>query len=490
MYWDNELNVCTWSMLGTKNNDATDAEILAYLQTLGITIADRCYFIGNDTDITEEWHALEVPSSPAESFAGYEYSVLVPERAKEIAAQHHANGLKAISFTSVHQWNPADADNMLALLKTHVDCGFDGIHLDMFNGPSDTGPTASPDAARYIADGLKAYARETQNKDFLFSGNTWTTDDGLSLRLAAACDVAWIESWGGDMLANVLSARLAKASTGDPTNRAVWYHLQPNTDEFWKANARTEYAKALMAACMLEDATFLCNMTYPICDSADKTRGPEGTWKFYKVQPEWEKHVFSYGAFLNRYKDLFTGASPVSDVAFAITPDALTACRPYMACLLAANISFNVVFCNEPHFPALDADLIAGYKQVLSMEPLPFSGVENILLPALSPDECAARLAAGKSAFLDFNDARLIGRVMQKDGKRIVHIMNNSYDLEADKSEAVSGATAVVCAPGATEARYISPELADEVVLACERDGDLLRFVLPAIAFYGTIVLQ
>lgn len=455
-WWDNHVNVCTWSMLGRGEHDES---ILHFFRDMEVSIADRGHFVGMETQN--------------------------PEKAKAIAKLHHENGIKITSFNTIEGWNAEEANLMIEQLKHHIDLGYDGVHLDMFNATKDRDSITTWEAGQKISTALKKYAKDRYNKDIMFSGNTWVNENPLSIKLTSICDVAWVESWGDSIMDVALICKIGKATRQCP--RSCWYHLQPNTDEEWKITDKSNYVRALMSSCIMEGAVFLCNLSYPVLSTKDDR------WHFVAINEAWKKYVLQYGAFLNRYKEYHVGTQPQAEAVYVVHPREIALARPTMFYLMNENIQFNLLISGDKPLGELDTDTLSAYKYILTNKRAGFSipsQSTNIHFDQGMLRETLQSLADYSRSYLSFSDDRVVGRIMKKDTTTIVHVKNRSYCLDTDSISSIYNVQTNMYAPGAYKVVLISPDTNEEDELDFTVDRENIHFQLPVVEYYSTIIVH
>ena len=251
-WWDDEVNVVTWS--DPDYDLKANEDGLTFFERNLSVIADRCCHFYDK---------------------GADYS--------EVIEKYKRNGLKTTSFVSILDWDIEKSDLYINEFKKHIDSGCDGVHMDMLFMPGK--PDNGVIQTKKIVDALKKYALDKYNKKVLITGNTWMLTEENAVKQAQVCDLAWLESHGKDEMKIIRFVRLGKSLNNG--QKTVWYHLQPDNNEFEKIKKLKNYPKALMSSCMMEGGVFLKNPQYPIFDTFDKDEDSV----FKMGRPRWSVEV-------------------------------------------------------------------------------------------------------------------------------------------------------------------------------------------------------
>jgi hypothetical protein len=467
LWWQNQVNVMNWATL----HQAEDRPYLSFARQLDSTIADHGIFFGHYQQDNHPGASDGAPSAAAQFY--------------------HQHGLKVIAFLSVEHWDPApdSVAKLISVLKSYVDMGCDGIHLDMLFQPA-TVENAAASVAR-MREEIHRYGQEKYGRAILLAGNVWRLDSPFALQAGGSADVAWIESWGNSDLEVVRMARVAR-SLGE-YRKPVWYHFQPDTDTQDRVLRLVNLPRALISSCLFENAQFLYNYKYPVPITRKPPRPDDPIeWKMFYITEGWKRSVLEYARFTSAYKPYLTAGAPQSKVLVAFQPGEVSRANAMMDTLLQHGISFNVrVYGSDPFRPLRAVDL-QGYTVVLT--PTHTAELDDLTRGAAvytRADDFLNAVPPEVERFLKIEgDTHVLGRVTVQGKSRIVHLKQTGYTDAADGLRPTGPLRISLYAPGVKHGFAASPESPQKTSLKLQVEGDYVTFTLPGLQYYTLAVLE
>jgi hypothetical protein len=459
-WWQDQVDIVTWGALSNEK----DARWIDFARATGAEIMDRAFLF-------QAWKHGPAPDT-------------AHEQCRQAAEFFHSRGFKFTSFMTAadpegtNRWDPSPAavDSLLAELKKHVDDGCDGVHLDVFNAVKI--PEGAAAQVRKLRGGLHEYGREKYGREVMFAGNIWRLEDPFSLDACPNMDAVWIESFGDSDAEVVRIARVGKAAGG---GRPVWYHWQPNDDTEQRVSSLGNLSRALFSSCLMENAVFLCNYKYPV--------KAKGKWEFFYINDRWEKNVLQYSKFAREYRDCYLGAEPRAAVLVAYQPKDVAAANKTMDALLARGVNFNVLVHGGESHPAPRPEGFKGYAAVIA----PGGGLPADIGKRFEDSDAFFKdVPREVGEFLTIDGApNVLGRVMVKGNKRILHIKQIGYTDKADSLPATGPLTVTMLAPGVSKGFFASPDRGGKTELSLTAlDQGRVRFTVPGVEYYAMVVME
>jgi len=411
-----------------------------------------------------------------------------------IADYHHKRGLRLTSFFTIHNWRPDEQymEELIARMRRDLDDGCDGIHLDMlFSVANQKQNVDESDAGiRAVAKMRDAVHSHLHKPRAMFAGNAWQLDGKFGVQVAQLCDVAWVETWGHDDLDLVRVARVARSL--DDGAKPTWYHWQPDDNEQARVEKLVNLPRALYASCMMEGAVFLCNYQYPvrITHKDRKGRNTED-WKMIPINPGWRESVVRYARFALAHADMLRNARPAAPVIVAFRPWRVWQANKIMRDLLRAGVIFNVHVSGRWPFKQVRAKDLAGYKAVISLDPAWVKSATN------APVYTSARalLAAAGPEVRDFcrvdGNAKVLARVLTRDGKMFIHLKQYGYTDKADDVPALGPLTLRLHSERSIrKVTCFSPDTTGSTSLEFSQQASQAKITVPTLRFYTLVVVD